>query len=83
MPDTVKPFFDGIDSTIKKFQEADRIHQFQTSQIEMYLKRNMDYKKKYYKVKAETAKMHKLDQDFTKSMKEEYLFMEKLKNAYR
>lgn len=83
MPDSVKPFFDGIESVQKKMQEADRIYEFQCSQIEMYVNKNQEYKQKYYKTKAECVRFQKMDDELNKAMKAEFVVMERLKNAYK
>ena len=83
MPASVKMFFENEEGFQQRIKEAEKVFQFQTSQVSMFVKKNKEYRQQYYRLKKQHHSLVQTEQSLRAAIDKEKAWIEKCKIAYR
>ena len=81
MPSEVKMFFEE-NSIARMIKNAQKIHLFQTNQIQMYAEKHKPHQQNYVQLKKHILKLQNIKKHYLKKMKQEDELMKRLRQAY-
>lgn len=83
MPASVKIFFETEEGFQKRIKEAEKVNQFQNSQVKMFVKKHQELRLKYYRLKKEYSAIAQKEKNLRTAIQEEQAIIAKCKMSYR
>ena len=83
MPASVKIFFENEQGFQKRIKEAEKVFQFQTAQVKMFVAKKKESREQYFKTRKQHHANVQEKQNLKQAIEMELAWIDKCKMAYR